>query len=459
MPRHAACGSSEHAQSRRDVLRGFATGALASGPLASGPLATMGKWAGMWAGGYAGGLSLGHVMAGTPEVAAPLRAGGKRVLNIFLHGGVSQLETWDPKPNTDTGGPFRAIPTSVPGVHICELLPHTAKQMHRLSIVRGLDTKNSDHGRGVVEMTTGRKEMKGVDYPHLGAVTAKALTPAGFTLPGHILVRSSPGKRNVESENHKAAYLGPQFSNVIMYDGKPPKFTDRPEGLSLESDSRRNAFRQRSDERFAGRRRTADTDAYTFSFQQARDLLERRDVFDASRESAADQARYGTSEFGKHCLLARRLLECGVPYVQVNHADYDTHHENFDFHIEQLGEFDQPFATLLADLADRGLLQDTLVCVMSEFGRTPKINTRYGRDHWGTAWSIVLGGTGIQPGAVIGKTNDNGTAVVDRAVDHGHVFHTLLRAVGVDSKGEFDIGGRKFPIADPAKDAIKELLV
>lgn len=438
MKSNYACGSSEHGMHRRAFLGRLATGASLGAGVAT--------------------VGLGGFVTGTPAVADQLKARRKRVLNIFLHGGVSQLETWDPKPNTDTGGPFRTIATSVPGVHICELLPHTAKQMHRLSIIRSLDTKNGDHGRGVVEMTTGRKEMKGVDYPHLGAVSAKALTPGGFTLPGHILIRSSPGKRNVESETHKAAYLGPQFSNVIMYDGKPPKFTERPESVSADMEARRNAFRERTNERFSGRRRTADTDAYMFSFQQARDLLDQRQVFESTRESAADQERYGVSEFGKHCLLARRLIEHGVPYVQVNHADYDTHHENFDFHIEQLGEFDQPFASLVSDLADRGLLEDTLICVMSEFGRTPKINNRYGRDHWGTAWSVVMGGTGIQPGAVIGKTNDNGTAVVDRMVDHGHVFHTLLRAVGVDSKGDFDIGGRKFPIADPAKDAISELL-
>jgi uncharacterized protein (DUF1501 family) len=147
-----------------------------------------------------------------------------------------------------------------------------------------------------------------------------------------------------------------------------------------------------------------------------------------------------------------------VPFVQINHSNYDTHFENFDFHIEQLGEFDQPFATLVSDLAERGLLEDTLICVMSEFGRTPKINARYGRDHGGAAWSVLLGGCGVQHGAVIGKTNDNGTAVTDREVDHGHLFHTLLAAVGVNSRGEFDVGGRKFPIADPAKGPIQELL-
>ncbi|MFP6694091.1 MAG: DUF1501 domain-containing protein, partial [Pirellulales bacterium] len=130
----------------------------------------------------------------------------------------------------------------------------------------------------------------------------------------------------------------------------------------------------------------------------------------------------------------------------------------FNFHLEQLGEFDRSFAALIGDLHDRGLLDSTLVVVMSEFGRTPKINPRYGRDHWGTAWSICMGGARVQRGAVIGKTNDNGTKVTDRQVDHGHLFHTYLSAVGLDPTDHFDIGGRPFPLADPAKSAIEELL-
>lgn len=424
-----ACQSDDHSFNRRALLAGLATGAAACA------------------------TGLGGALASTPEVAATLRGNHKRILNIFLHGGVSQLETWDPKPNTDTGGPFRAIATSVPGIHICELLPHTAKQMHRLALVRSLNTKNNDHGKGQTEMVTGRNRMLGTDYPHLGAVAAKSLLPTGrFPLPGHILIRGAgPG-------NGSAAYLGPKYASVVMDDGKPPKYTERPASLTVEADARRNSFRAAVSDRFAGRRRTADTDAYSFSYEQAADLLSQREVFDVSREPAADQERYGKHEFGQHCLLARRLLERGVPFVQVNHSNYDTHFENFDFHIEQLGEFDLPFATLVADLADRGLLADTLICVMSEFGRTPKINARYGRDHWGTAWSVLLGGAGLQPGACIGKTNENGTAVTDREVDHGHLFHTLLAGVGVDSKSEFEIGGRKFPLADPAKGPIQELL-
>ena len=423
-----ACGSAEHVVHRRAFLGSSVLGAAGMGELLT-----------------------------SSAIAEEFKASHKQVLNIFLHGGVSQLETWDPKPNTDTGGPFRTIATSVPGTHICELLPRTARQMHHLSVVRSLDTKNGDHARGVVEMTTGRKQLPGTDYPHLGAVAAKALTPKTFTLPSHILVRQTAGKRNVESEFHKAAYLGPRYANMAIYDAKPPEFGSATS--SPQTAQRRNGLRERFNNRFARRRRSADTAAYNFSFDQARQLLAQRDAFDVRKESKRDQQRYGTSPFGTHCLLARRLLEHGIPYIQVNHADYDTHHENFNFHIEQLGEFDLPFSMLIADLAERGMLANTLVCVMSEFGRTPKINKTYGRDHWGTAWSVLLGGTGIQPGAVVGKTNKNGTEVVERVVDHGHVFHTILQAAGVDSKGHFEVGERRFPIADPAKDAITELLV
>jgi uncharacterized protein (DUF1501 family) len=186
--------------------------------------------------------------------------------------------------------------------------------------------------------------------------------------------------------------------------------------------------------------------------------MERRDVFDVTKEPARDLDRYGTHDFGRHCLLARRLLESGVTFVQVSHSNYDTHNENFDFHLEQVGEFDRSFATLIEDLAQRGLLEHTLVVVMSEFGRTPQINSLYGRDHWGTSWSIALGGAGITPGNVVGKTNARGTEVVDREVGGGHLFHTYLRALGLDPKDAFEIDGRDIQIADPATSAIEELL-
>jgi uncharacterized protein (DUF1501 family) len=217
-------------------------------------------------------------------------------------------------------------------------------------------------------------------------------------------------------------------------------------------------MRRRLDDRFARLRRTAQTEAYTGTYQQALQLMARRDVFDLSKESARDRDRYGTHDFGRHCLLARRLLEAGVTFVKVWHTNYDTHNENFEFHLEQVPEFDVSFAALIEDLAARGRLQHTLVVVMSEFGRTPRINHLYGRDHWSAAWSVVLAGAGIKPGMVHGKTNANGTEVVDGQVHSGHLFHTYMRAVGLDPADSFEANGRAIQIADPTATAIKDLL-
>jgi uncharacterized protein (DUF1501 family) len=147
-----------------------------------------------------------------------------------------------------------------------------------------------------------------------------------------------------------------------------------------------------------------------------------------------------------------------VTFVQVSHSNYDTHNENFNFHIEQLGEFDRPFAAFVADLADRGMLDGTLIVVLSEFGRTPTINHFYGRDHWSRAWSVVLAGGKVVRGAAYGKTDAKGTEVVDGRVDHANLFHTYLQAVGVDSTDSFDVEGREVPLADPASRVIGQVL-
>jgi uncharacterized protein (DUF1501 family) len=406
------------------------------------------------AAGMGAGLVGGLGALARPAAAQELTSQQKRVLVFYMAGGLSQLESWDPKPRTDTGGPFRAIPTSVPGVHISELLPHTAKLMHHLAIVRSVNTNENDHGKGGYMMQTGRRQTPAADYPHLGAVAAKALAPVDSPLPGHIKI--TPGGGGGRSND--AAYLGPKYGAVVLGNGNPPQNSARPEALTAEADALRNGFRRQLNDRFAMRRRTAETDAYTYNYEQAQQLMEQRQVFDVSLEPATDAERYGTHDLGRHCLLARRLLENGITFVQVTHSNYDTHNENFNFHLEQVGEFDRSFAALVGDLADRGMLDSTLIVVMSEFGRTPSINQYYGRDHWGTAWSVVLGGAGIQRGAVIGKTNDNGTAVVDREVDHSHLFHTYLQAVKLDSKSTFDIDGREMPLADPASQPIQELL-
>ncbi len=423
-----SCGSAEHNIHRRQFL-----GTLAAG-----------------AGAVVGGLG----WFAQPAFAEQMARQQKRMLVINMHGGLSQLESWDPKPGTVTGGPFRAIPTSVPGIHISELLPHTAKMMHHLALVRGLNTKNDDHGKGTYMMLTGRRQMPGQDYPQIGAVVSRALDTSTRSLPGHILI--TPGGGGGRSAD--SAYLGPKYSSIVLGNGNPPQNTALPSGITPATAAQQDELRRLANDRFLSRRRTAQTDAYTQSYEGAQELMRQREAFDLTKESAKDHERYGTHDFGRHCLMARRLLEKGVTFVQISHSNYDTHNENFNFHFEQLGEFDRPFATLVQDLYDRGMLENTLVVVLSEFGRTPNINQYYGRDHWGRAWSVCLGGAGIARGAVIGKTNDKGTEVTEREADAGNLFHTYLKALGLNSKGHFDLGGRQVLMADPAVGPIKELL-
>lgn len=428
MNAHYACNSSAHAVSRRQFLAGTAAGAV-----------------GM----------LGFQDMLTPANAEEIRRQDKRVLVIFLAGGVSQLETWDPKPGTNTGGPFQAIPTTVPGVHISELLPHTANQAHRLAIVRGVNTAQDDHGEGAYIMQTGRRRNPAERYPHLGSVVAKLIADENSPLPGYIHVTP---RGDSSFNRNDSAFLGPRYASVTLGDGQPPANLIRPATLTELADAERNDLRARVNNRFTQTRRSADTEAYTNSFGQAQQVMARRNLFDLSQEPMSMRERYGNQEFGRHCLLARRLLEAGVSFVKVTHSNYDTHHENFDFHIEQLGEFDKTFATLLDDLEQRGMLDKTLVIVMSEFGRTPTINRNYGRDHWSRAWSVAMAGCGIQGGACIGRTNDNGTAVTDRQVNGGHLFHTYFRALGLNSTRNHHHEGRPIPMADPAATPIQEVL-
>ena len=419
-----ACNSSEHTVSRRGFLAGAAT-ALGFGTLVQ------------------------------PAVARAIASQEKRVLVVWLSGGVSQLETWDPKPGTDTGGPFQTIGTSVPGVHICELLPHSAKLMHKMALVRGINTQEDDHGKGYVIMHTGRRQEPGMTYPHLGSAVAKLLGSDDNPLPGYIHI-TPRGNGGVNAAD--AAFLGPRFASVALDDGKAPANISRPGDLSADADQARHTMRLRASERFLKNRRTAQTEAYTHSYDQASQLMRQKGLFDTTGEPHKVRDRYGRHDFGRHCLMARRLLEGGATFVKVTHSNYDTHHENFDFHIEQLGEFDSPFATLLEDLDTRGLLDSTLVVVMSEFGRTPRINRNYGRDHWSKAWSVALAGCGIKGGAVVGKTNANGTAVTDRMVHGGHLFHTYFKALGLDARRNYYIDQRPIQMGDPKASAITEVL-
>lgn len=397
--------------------------------------------------------ALGVSALGQPLLADQLKAKRKRLLVLFLSGGASQLETWDPKPGTKTGGPFRAIQTSLPGVAIGELLPHTSKIMHQLAVVRSVKTRIADHFLGHYALQSGRRVP---GYPELGSAAARLLEQPGDVLPGYVsLRRQSP---QAYTDVGDAGFLGPKYEAVKIINGEPPNNLVRPQTVSAAAQQTVNRLRRKSDQRFLRGRGATPIEAYGNSFRQAEVLMKRRDLFDLEKESPRDRERYGDHHFGRHCLLARRLLEAGVSCVRVVHHDWDGHEENFHWHQQRCGEFDRTFVTLMQDFADRGLLEDTLVVITGEMGRTPKINQRAGRDHWGTAWSMAMAGCGIKPGVVYGKTNDEGTDVVEGEVDLGHLFHTWLSALGLDPTDTYDVGGGSNPVATPAAHAIKELL-
>lgn len=410
------------------------------------------QWLGAAAGASAG-LGLSALWQGA--LAAELEKNDKQVLFIWLDGGMSQLESWDPKPCTHFGGPFRAIATSVPGIHVSELLPRTARQMHHLAIIRSLHTQYEDHSSGVGHIQRGDPKNRGVLYPFFGSAVAKCLGPGRSGLPAYISVK--PGGGGFLTGD--AGFLGPQFGAVALGDGKPPENLVPPAGLSAADDDDRNLLRISLNQRYAARRRPEVSQASEHVFEMAAQLKKRLDLFDPTKLSAADVERYGTHDLGRHMLVARRMLEAGVRFVKVTSYGWDTHGDNFNGQLSLVPKFDQAFAAIIEDLAERSMLDRVLVIAMSEFGRTPRINGHIGRDHWPEAWSLAMAGCGIRRGVVVGKTNDKGTFVEAEEYDIGHMFHTWFQAVGIDSaRTEYDNQGQPLPIAHEGCHAVKELL-
>lgn len=428
MSHRTLCTPAEHQLSRRQVLGG-ALGAAA------------------------GALGLGALAH--PAVAAELKKKQKQVLFVWLDGGISQLESWDPKPNTRFGGPFRAIPTSVPGIHISELLPRSAKQMHHLAVVRSLCTKDNSHSAGVDRINRGDPANRGVVYPYLGSAVAKLLGPGDSGLPPYILIKPGGG-----GFMHKdAGFLGPKYGSLALGDGKPPDNLLRPDWMSEADDLARNDLRKLADLRYAARRSKHNVEATGYVYEMAQQLQKHRHLFDTSALPRKDVERYGEHEIGRHMLLARRMLEAGVRFVKVNSYGWDTHGDNFNGHLSLVPKVDQALAAMVDDLIDRGMWDNTLLIMMSEFGRTPRINGHIGRDHWPEAWSVVMGGTGLKRGVVAGKTNKEGTWVEGDEHDIGHVFHTWFRALGIDPhRVEYDNAGQPLPIAHDDCHEIQEVL-
>ena len=422
------CKPWEHATSRRQFL-GASAGALAFGAL--------------------GGMI-------SPQAAEAMRKKEKQVLFVWLDGGMSQLESWDPKPNTEFGGPFRTIKTSVPGTHFSELMPQSAKQAHRLCVVRDICTKDNAHSSGVARIQRGDPKNRGVPYPFFGSAIAKLLGPTASKLPAYAWVK--PGSGGFKAED--AGFLGPKYGSLAFGDGKPPEDLLRHTSLTVEEDEERNELRDLLNKRYTAQRRQTYTEASSFVFDSARELMKRADIFDTTKLPTKDLERYGRTEIGQHMLVARNMLEAGVRFVKVGSYGWDTHGDNFNASASLVPKFDRAFAAIVEDLAATGLLEHTLVIAMSEFGRTPRINGHVGRDHWPEAWSIAMAGSGLKAGAVVGSTNDKGTFVNGPGHDIGAVFHTWFKALGIDSKKvEYNNNSQPLPLAHDDMEAIKEALV
>ncbi len=435
-----------------------------------GPLQDRRAFLGGSAKAFAAGLG-GLSLLKSPLMGDVLERKQKRVLVIFLNGGASQFETWDPKPGRPTGGPFISIPTSVPGYRISELMPRMAMRLHKhTAVIRSLDTKNGDH----ISTLEGGKPTTGVlRYPGLGAMIAHELAAPESQLPHSVVFSNYIGQSYYES----AGFLGSRWDPIDIKPGTleaVPPFTIpqsvlrlAPEGLTLPgglTDSNhleRGELRALLNREFvAGRGRDSALASLNSSYSRVRGLMSNAKLFDLEREPQRIRDLYGPTPFGKQALVARRLIEAGVPYVRVNRGWWDTHGQNFEAHNEMVPELDHVMSVLLDDLQERGLLEQTLVVTFSEMGRTPHININQGRDHFPRT-SATLSGCGIKPGTIYGKTDEDGNDIVEGRVSLQQFFATIFKAVGIDHTKENvnPSDGRPVPLTDYGTDPVKEVLV
>jgi len=401
----------------------------------------------------AANMSVLDVLA-QPAVAEQLRRNQKSVILLWLAGGASQLETWDPKPGRATGGPFSEIPTNVPGTRISELLPRMSRRLHHTAIIRSLNTVIADHGQAYELMDMGRRKEPGVAFPHLGAMIAHELAQPDSRIPDYVeMYTSTEGRRK-----GSAGYLGGRFNPMFLTEGMMPENIQRLESISAEDHRDRSVLQQLLAERFQHRLPSAAVDSHIAAYQRVPGLMASAQLFDAEREPEAMRQHYGPTQFGQQCLIARRLVEAGVPFVKVARAWWDSHGQNFETHRELCADLDQSMSALLDDLEQRHMLEHTLVISLGEFGRTPKINGSLGRDHFASAWSCTLSGCGIQGGALYGKTDVDGMTVVDGEANAGNLFATIFSALGIDHEKEIMFGSRPIPLTDFGSSPITAVL-
>jgi uncharacterized protein (DUF1501 family) len=386
---------------------------------------------------------------------------------LWMNGGPSQTDTFDMKPGHEHGGPFRPIDTATPGVSICEHLPKLARWSERLAVVRSMSTREGDHGRAREELRTGYRPQGTIRFPVLGSLVSKEHEAKGGDLPNYVSILPggifTPGVP-------PAGFLGPTHAPLLVDRSADEaaagaKLTVRnlafPDGVSESAASERAALFERMQRTFLAEHPGAAADGYRTAYARAARLMKPATAraFDLDDEPDAAQERYGRSAFGQGCLLARRLIERQVPFVEVTLGGWDTHDDNFAQVKNLCGTLDAGWSALMNDLQDRGLLESTLVVWMGEFGRTPVINPREGRDHYPKAWSVVLGGGGIQGGAAVGRTSADGLEVTDRPVAVPDLLATIVLGLGLDPKKQnLSNVARPIRLVDPEAKPLTEVL-
>jgi Protein of unknown function (DUF1501) len=438
------------------------------------------QWLRLAAAGVAVTSPAGWMKALAADVAtSPQRR--RSCILLWMNGGPSQMDTFDLKPGHVNGGPYKAIATTAPGMRISEHLPKLATVADHLALIRSMSTKEGDHGRATYFLRTGYAPQGQVQYPSLGSLVAKELADEEAELPSFVSI--SPF-RFFNQAAYGPGFLGHEYAPLIVGENGQGRVMQAGQngdmGLKVKDLELADGIdRKRADARL-GLLDPLNTDfidghpggppqSHRTAFERAVKLMRSDGVkaFNLDDEPAKLRDSYGRNPFGQGCLLARRLVERGVPFVEVTLGSldgqpaigWDTHQQNFEMVKGLSGVLDSGWATLIRDLHQRGLLDTTTIVWMGEFGRTPKINGQGGRDHFPNAWTSVLAGGGIKGGQVIGRTSADGSSVEDRAVSVPDFIATVCLALGIDPRSQnVSNVGRPIRIADPDAKPIKEAL-
>ncbi|MFN9373538.1 MAG: DUF1501 domain-containing protein [Planctomycetaceae bacterium] len=375
--------------------------------------------------------------------ADELRRGGRAMILLWMAGGPSQMETFDPKPGTTNGGPTTTIDTAVPGIQIAQDWPLTAQVLNEIAILRSMTNKEGEHQRASYQMHTGYVPTGTLRHPSVGAALAKELSDKNCDLPPVVSVGPTVG----------SGFLGVDYEPfVVQAPGElPGNVVGRVKGPRF---NRRLDLLGRLEDEFAAKGAEVQVAEHKQLYDKTRRMVLSENVkaFEFANESDETKKLYGDSPFGKGCLLARRLVEAGVRFIEVRSNGWDTHQDNFKQVTKLAGPVDRGMSGLITDLKQRGLLENTLVVWMGEFGRTPKINPRTGRDHFPRAFNALMAGGGVRGGQVYGASSPDGQQVKDNPVTVQDLFATMCRSLRVDPSTEnFSPIGRPLKIVDGGK--------